>query len=60
MIERGRRAGIEFRCTFETELTLLTMEDEPVHRGPGYSPTALLPVEPFAVALVAALEAAGV
>jgi glutamine synthetase len=60
VIERGKAAGMEFRCTFETELTLLTLDDEPIHRGPGYSPTALLPVEPFAVDLVDALEAAGI
>ena len=60
VVAQARELGIEFRSTFETEMTVLTLDGEPVHRGPGYSPEALLPLEPFAVALAGALEGAGI
>jgi glutamine synthetase len=60
IVADARERGIEFRTTFETEMTVLKLDGEPVHRGPGYSPQALLPLEPFALALVDALEGAEV
>jgi len=60
VVAQAREQGIEFRTTFETEMTVLRLDGQPVHRGPGYSPQALLPLEPFALALVDALGGAGV
>ncbi|MDQ6818683.1 MAG: glutamine synthetase family protein [Actinomycetota bacterium] len=60
VVAQGQERGIEFRTTFETEMTLLRADGEPVHHGPGYSAQALLPLEGFAVELADALEAAGI
>lgn len=60
VLAQGREHGIEFRTTFETEMTVLKLDGEPAHRGPGYSPQALLPLERFAVALVDALDGAAI
>jgi glutamine synthetase len=55
VVQQGQERGIEVRTAFETEMTLLTAEGEPAHRGPGYSTSALPPLEPFALDLVDAL-----
>lgn len=60
VVEAARARRIEFRTAFETEMTLLNPDGSPAHDGPGYSPRALLPLEPFALELVDALEEAGV
>jgi glutamine synthetase len=52
--------GVEVRATFELEFTALTADGRPAHDGPGYSPRALLPLQPFALDLTDALERQGV
>jgi glutamine synthetase len=56
-VERAAAAGLSFRATFEVEFTLLDADGRPGHDGPGYSPRALLPFEPFALDLLDALTA---
>jgi glutamine synthetase len=58
LCERAAAAGIELHAAFETEMTLLEEDGSPAHAGPGYSAPALLPLEPFALALVDGLQAA--
>jgi glutamine synthetase len=60
VVERAAGLGIALRAAFELELTLLDEAGRPAYAGPGYSPTALLPLEPFALALMDALEAQGI
>jgi glutamine synthetase len=59
-IAAGFRAGIQFKLTYEIEMTLLDATGRPAHDGPGYSPAALAPLERFALDLVEALEAEGI
>ena len=60
VVDAGAALGLEFRLTFEVELTLLTAAGTPAHGGPGYSPRALLPLQAFALDLVRALGAQGI
>ena len=60
VVDRAAAVGIEFRAAFEVEMTLLDADGAPAHDGPGYSPSALLPLEPFAVGLMEALDAQGI
>ncbi|MCE0768080.1 glutamine synthetase family protein [Pseudonocardia kujensis] len=59
-VERWRERGIEFKAAFEVEFALLDDEGAPAHRGPGYSASAFLEIEPFALALMEALASHGI
>ncbi|SDM56039.1 glutamine synthetase family protein [Allokutzneria albata] len=59
-VERGRARGIEFKAAFEVEMSLLDRDGRPAHSGPGYSASALLEIEPFALDLMDALAAHGI
>lgn len=59
-VEAAEALGLRFKTTFEVEFTLLDGDGAPLHRGPGYSPFALLPAEALLTELLAALEAQGV
>ncbi|MCP3805032.1 glutamine synthetase family protein [Allokutzneria sp. A3M-2-11 16] len=59
-VERGRELGIEFKAAFEVEMSLLGEDGDPGHHGPGYSASALLEVEPFALDLMDALAGHGI
>jgi glutamine synthetase len=52
--------GITFKMAYEPEFTLLDGDGEPAHRGPGYSPWALIPAEEFILNLVESLEKQGI
>ncbi|WP_168200796.1 glutamine synthetase family protein [Allokutzneria sp. NRRL B-24872] len=60
VIERGQAAGVEFKAAFEVEMSLLRADGSPGHDGPGYSASALLEVEPFALDLLDALTEHGI
>ena len=51
---------ISFKMSYEMEFTLLDADNNPAHDGPGYSPIALLEIEPLAVDLVTALQKQGI
>ncbi len=52
--------GITFKMAYEPEFTLLDDDDEPAHKGPGYSHWALIPAEEFIHNLVDSLEEQGI
>ncbi|WP_424534143.1 glutamine synthetase family protein [Sphaerisporangium viridialbum] len=60
VVENARSMGFEFRTVFESEMTLLNRDGAPAHSGPAHSARALLPLEDFALALVEALDGAGI
>ncbi|MFF4414398.1 glutamine synthetase [Streptosporangium sp. NPDC001559] len=60
VVENARSAGLEFRTVFESEMTLLNPDGTPAHSGPAHSARALLPLEDFTLALVEALDGAGI
>jgi glutamine synthetase len=64
MLERLASFGLELRGAYEVEFFLGQRESEasdpvPAHRGPAYSAIVLADVEPFATALIRALESQG-
>jgi glutamine synthetase len=68
MLERLRGHGLKLRGSYELEFFLGRRErgetdaepdPEPAHGGPAYGANALIDVEPFATALIRALEAQG-
>lgn len=59
VVRQGEQIGIEFKVAFETEMTLLDLDDGPVHRGPGHGMRVLEQLQPFALQLVDALQAEG-
>lgn len=59
-VARGRALGLEFRATYEIEMSVFDAEGRPIHDGPGYSARALLPLQPFALELMEALDAQGI
>ena len=68
MLERLRRRGLKLRGSYELEFFLgrrvreqddLEPDPEPAHGGPAYGAIALSEVEPFATALIRALETQG-
>ena len=60
-VERAAAAGFEFRAGFELEFFVGYASDDlqPAHRGPAYSPHALLAVDEFAAQLLEDLAANG-
>jgi glutamine synthetase len=60
VVAEAERLGLSFLISFETELTVIAPGERPAHDGPGYSVRALTALEPFALALVDALEAQGI
>lgn len=60
-VERAQEAGLTIRAGYELEFYLCQdAELTPAHRGPAYSPTALLRVDEFAAQLLSDLNADGV
>ena len=60
-VERAQDAGLTIRAGYELEFYLCKdAELTPAHRGPAYSPTALLRVDEFAAQLLRDLAADGV
>ncbi|EXG79743.1 glutamine synthetase family protein [Cryptosporangium arvum] len=60
-VERAQDAGIAVRAGYELEFYLCKdAELTPAHRGPAYSPTALLRVDEFVAQLLSDLNADGV
>ena len=60
VVEAAADRGLELQMAYEVEFTLFGADGEPLHKGPGYSPRAFLPLKEFAVELVDALEAVGI
>lgn len=52
--------GVEFGMSFEVEFSLFDHAGEPLHRGPGYSPFALIPAQRYLAELADALAAQGI
>jgi glutamine synthetase len=66
MLERLAGLGLELRGSYEVEFFLgrregfdVEADPPPAHGGPAYGASALVDVEPFATALIRALEAQG-
>ncbi|GAA3391134.1 glutamine synthetase family protein [Cryptosporangium minutisporangium] len=60
-MERAREAGLTIRAGYELEFYLgKDAQLSPAHRGPAYSPTALLHVDEFAAQLLGDLAADGI
>ena len=59
-VEDAAAQGITFKMAYEPEFTLLDGDGEPAHRGPGYSPWALIPAEELIRNLVDSLEKQGI
>ncbi|SHM90346.1 glutamine synthetase family protein [Cryptosporangium aurantiacum] len=65
-VSRAQEAGLSLRAGYELEFYLSCAADDtdaeltPAHRGPAYSPTALLRVDEFAAQLLSDLAADGV
>ncbi len=57
---QARRAGVEFKIAFETEMTLLDADGLPVHRGPGHSLRVAEQLQRFTLELVDSLQAEGI
>jgi len=63
MIERGRRAGVELRATFENEFTLARREGGahvPVDRSPCFSTIGMDSMAPVMIEMIEALVSQGV
>jgi glutamine synthetase len=60
VVQQGEQLGIEFKLAFEAEMTLMDLDERPVHRGPGHSMRVLEQLQPFALQLVEALHAEGI
>lgn len=61
-VSRAQSLGLRFAVGFELEMFVSHDGEEPVgaHRGPAYSPHALLDIDDFAAAALADLEAHGI
>jgi glutamine synthetase len=59
-IERAQSGGLRFKMSFEVEFTLFDEAEQPLHSGPGYSPSAFLPAQELVVDLLDALTAQGI
>lgn len=57
---RAAEAALTFSMAFEVEFSVLDAGGAPLHRGPGFSATALLPGAAFVTDLLDALERQGV
>ena len=57
-VQRASEAGLEVRAGFELEFTVYR-DDQPAHRGPAYSPHALVAVDDLVEVLLRDFAAAG-